>query len=227
VLSVVIPAMNDASGLSRTLAAVFPGMTDGLVRQVIVADGGSTDSTAALAGDAGVELVQSQPGRGHQLKLGAEAARHPWLLFLHAGTVLDEGWHRHAARFIAMVNDGTRPLAASAFRYGVDDTGVRPRLIEYAVSIWCTVTKLPFGEQGLLIPRLLYDRAGGYQPLPAMEDVDLVRRLSRSERAMFSSRAVIDAVDYQRDGYLARSGHRAVRLTKYFAQTTAHERVNG
>ena len=137
-LSVIIPTLNDAAGLGRTLAAVFPGMADGLVRQVIVVDGGSTDGTRVCAEDAGVEVLQTQPGRGHQMKAGVEAARHPWVLFLHPGIGIDEGWQREAAQFIAGVEANneasTDQPAVASFRFAIETTGIGPRLTEAAIS---------------------------------------------------------------------------------------------
>jgi hypothetical protein len=80
-----------------------------------------------------------------------------------------------------------------------------PRLVEWLVAMRCRLLALPYGDQGLLISRNLYNRIGGFRPLPLMEDVDLVRRLKRSELVMLKSRAVTSGERYRREGYLARS----------------------
>ena len=87
-ISVVIPTLNAQATLAATLTALVPAAVDGLVREVIVVDGGSTDQTAAIVEDAGAQLVCKSGGRGHQLTVGALRAKQPWLLFLHADTVL-------------------------------------------------------------------------------------------------------------------------------------------
>ena len=206
-LSVIIPTLNNAAGLSRTLAAVFPGMADGLVRQVIVVDGGSTDRTRVCAEDAGVDVLQTQPGRGRQMQAGVEAARHPWVLFLHPGIDLDEGWQREAAHFIAGVEARADQTAVASFRFAIEAAGIGPRLTEAAVSTWHKAFRRPFGEQGLLIQRTLYDRTGGHQNLPGREDLALLRCLRRSQRVILRSRAVIDAASYQKGGYLLRAAY--------------------
>lgn len=91
-ISVVIPALNAERHLPATLTALVPAAVNGIVREVIVADGGSMDRTRNVADHSGAEFVQVERGRGPQLAQGAALARFPWLLFLHADTVLESGW---------------------------------------------------------------------------------------------------------------------------------------
>jgi Glycosyl transferase family 2 len=190
VLSVIVPTLNSELVLTRTLAGLLPAMLDGLVRQVIVADGGSSDRTCALSEDAGVDVIaapQSGDGRvgsNGRLAAGAAHARHPWLLFIQPGTVFGDAWHHEAGRFMAAVNNGTRPQAAAAFRLAVEDAGFGARMAERAVGWWCTGSRLPFAEQGLLIPKALYERTGGYSALSPAEACALFGRLRWQERAM-------------------------------------------
>ncbi|MCL4765644.1 MAG: TIGR04283 family arsenosugar biosynthesis glycosyltransferase [Hyphomicrobiaceae bacterium] len=215
-ISVVIPTLNAGCVLAPALSALIPAMVDGLVREVIVADAGSTDCTLEIAEAAGTEIVRSEPGRGSQLIAGAQRARFPWLLFLHADSVLEPGWHGEASAFIARVETGQRPPAAAAFRFALDDVGFRPRLIEAGVSLRCALLRLPYGDQGLLVPARLYREIGGYRPMPLMEDVDMVRRLGRRRLTMLRSRAVTSASRYRRDGYGARVVRNLCCLALYF-----------
>ena len=203
-LSVVIPTLNAEAGLAATLSALVPAAVDGLVREVVIVDGGSNDSTIAIAEASGARLVRSERGRGVQLGCGAATTRFPWLLFLHADTVLEPGWEREAATFIDRVDLGQRRPCAAAFRFAFDDDGFAPRVVETAVAVRCGLLRLPFGDQGLLISRALYLEVGGYKPIPIMEDIDLVRRLGRSRITMLRSRAVTSAERYQREGYARR-----------------------
>ena len=107
-ISAVIPTLNSEATLATTLEALIPAVVEGVVREVIVADGGSTDRTLKIADQSGARVVTSETGRGLQLKSGAAAAKMPWLLFLHADTVLDPGWERVADQHIdkSCVNSG-------------------------------------------------------------------------------------------------------------------------
>jgi len=204
-ISVIIPTLNAERTLAPTLAALVPAVVEGIVQEAIVVDGGSTDETRAIAEAAGTQLIEAPRGRGSQLEAGASQARGDWLLFLHADTVLEPGWAEEAQSFMERVASGRRDQAAASFRFALDDDGLMPRFVEWLVGLRCQLLALPYGDQGLLISRNLYNRLGGFRPLPLMEDVDLVRRLKRRELVMLTSRAVTSEERYRREGYLARS----------------------
>jgi rSAM/selenodomain-associated transferase 2 len=204
-ISVIIPTLNAERTLAPTLAALVPAVVEGIVQEAIVVDGGSTDETRVIAEAAGTVLIEAPRGRGSQLEAGASQARGDWLLFLHADTVLEPDWAEEAQSFMERVESGRRDQAAACFRFALDDDGLMPRLVEWLVGSRCYLLALPYGDQGLLISRNLYNRLGGFRPLPLMEDVDLVRRLKRRELVMLKSRAVTSEERYRREGYLARS----------------------
>jgi rSAM/selenodomain-associated transferase 2 len=204
-ISVVIPTFNAERTLAATLAALVPAVVEGIVQEAILVDGGSTDDTRAIAEVAGTHLIDAPRGRGSQLDAGASQARGDWLLFLHADTVLEPGWAEEAKSFMERVESGRRRQAAASFRFALDDDGTMPRFVEWLVGLRCHVLRLPYGDQGLLISHNLYNRLGGFRPLPLMEDVDLVRRLKRRELVMLKSRAVTSGERYRREGYFARS----------------------
>ena len=228
-ISVIVPTLNAETGLAQTLAALVPAALDGLVREVIVVDGGSTDRTAEIADDAGVTFVTRGGGRGCQLAAGAAQARFPWLLFLHADTVLDPGWEREAAAFLEAIDTGRRAPAAAAFRFALDDHGLSPRLLERLVALRCALLRLPYGDQGLLVPKPLYAEVGGYPLSALMEDVTLIRRLGRRRVALLRTRAVTSAVRYRREGYVRRSLRNLACLTLFFlrAPQSLVARVHG
>ena len=204
-ISVVIPTLDAETSLPDTLSALIPATVDGIVREVIVVDGGSRDRTRDIADAAGAGVIVSEAGRGGQLAAGAERARHPWLLFLHADTVLDQGWEREATQFMERVDTGKSKPAAAAFSFALDDEGLAPRCLEGLVRLRCLTLRLPYGDQGLLITRRLYDEVGGHRELPLMEDLDFVRRLGRSRVKLLRTRAVTSARQYRHEGYLRRA----------------------
>jgi len=228
-ISVVIPTLNAESGLAPTLAALVPATVQGLVREVIIADGGSRDATLEIVDIAGANLLKVERGRGNQLAAGARKARCDWILFLYADTMLQAGWEQEAAAFIERVDSGERPMAAAAFQFALDDYGFKPRLLESLVALRCTLFRFPYGDQGLLIPRLLYNELGGHKPLELMEDVDLMRRIGRRRMVMLRSRAVTSAIRYKRDGYLPRviRNFACVSLFYFRVPTKTLQRIYG
>jgi rSAM/selenodomain-associated transferase 2 len=221
-ISVIIPTLNSEKCLAETLTALVPAAVDGLIREAIVVDGGSTDRTLAIVEAAGAELVRADGGRGSQLAAGSAKARFPWLMFLHADTAPSPGWEREASQFMERVDTGARPVAAAAFRFALDDIGARPRVLERLVALRCAALRLPYGDQGLLIPKRLYESIGGYRPLPLMEDVDLVHRLGRRRIVMLGTRAVTSAERFRREGYVRRSARNLLCLTLYRLRVPTH-----
>ena len=215
-LSVIVPTLNAEHRLTATLAALVPAVVNGVVREVVIADGGSRDATLGIADLSGATVVRSRRGRGAQLAAGAAEARSEWLLFLHADTVLASDWEREVSAFMARGDSGARSQSAAAFRFALDDFGIKPRLLEALVRLRCALLRLPYGDQGLLISRQLYEEIGGYRPLPLMEDVDLVRRIGRRRIVILRSAAVTSAERYKREGYLRRALRNIACLSLYY-----------
>ncbi|MEX2408712.1 MAG: TIGR04283 family arsenosugar biosynthesis glycosyltransferase, partial [Rhodovibrionaceae bacterium] len=173
-LSIVIPAYREGRRLPAALAPLTGVIAEG--GKIVVADGGSKDQTAAVARQAGAEVVLAPKGRGLQLRAGAAKAQGEWLLFLHADTRLDQVWRTAAETFMA---DPANARRAAVFRFVLDEPAPQARRVERLGRWRARSFGLPYGDQGLLISRAFYDELGGYRPLPLMEDVDLVRRIGK------------------------------------------------
>lgn len=216
-ISVIIPTLNAEPALVRTLTALVPAAVEGIVTEVIIADGGSTDLTCQIADDCGADFVASAAGRGVQLARGAAHAKSDWLLFLHADTVLEDNWQRAAIHFMRDIESGRQAPAAGVFEFRLDDRGMKPRVLEALVKARCAVFALPYGDQGLLIQRRLFDEIGGFRDMPIMEDVDIVRRLGRRRITSLKAHATTSAERFQKDGYIARMVRNQVCLALYGA----------
>lgn len=209
-LSVVIPALNAADWIGPCLVAVREA------DERVVVDGGSTDGTPAIAERNGARIVAARRGRGEQLAAGAAAATGDWLLFLHADTLLASGWREAADRHIERQRG-----KAACFRFRLDSGGWRARVIEAGAALRVRLLAMPYGDQGLLISRRLYDEIGGYKALPLMEDVDLVRRIGGVRLQRLGVDAVTSAERWRRDGWFRRSGRNLLCLAFYRAGMSA------
>lgn len=204
-LSVVVPALDEAAALPALLAALRAGLP--LAHEVVVADGGSADATADLARAAGARVIEAPRGRGRQLAAGADAAVADALWFLHADA-------RPDARLLAEVAtlaDGhatERPLAAAwAGRLAIDAPGLAFRAVAAGANLRARMLGLPYGDQGLLVARAHYRAAGGFPAWPLMEDVALVRALRASgvPVRLLDGHVTVSARRWQRDGVARRT----------------------
>jgi hypothetical protein len=186
-LSVVIATHDSERALLPTLAALVAGAAAGLVREVIVADAGSRDATAAIADGAGCRVLVSTQARGARLKAAADAARAPWLLFLRPGLVLDATWVDDTRHCIEVVD---RRDCAGTYATVSRAAAFRPTVLEALVLLCAALRPKPNASQGLLIARTLYDALGGHRDV-AEPERDLVRRLSRRQLVLLRSGATI------------------------------------
>jgi rSAM/selenodomain-associated transferase 2 len=204
-----MPTLNAADTLKGLLLQLNIAA---IVKEIVIADGGSSDDTAAVAREAGARVIAAPRGRGIQLAAGAEAAVGEWLLFLHADCRLEPSWEAAVRSFLSAPG-----LQAGYFDFGLDDPMPAARRLERIVAYRCRALALPYGDQGLLISRPLYCAVGGFAPLPLMEDVDLVRRLGRRRLARIGARCLSSPRRYRREGYWRRPLRNLFCLSLYFA----------
>ena len=211
-LGVVIPALNAGPTIGPAIESLVAAAAVFEV-EVLVVDGGSSDGTVAVAQARGARTITAPAGRGGQLAAGAAAVAGDWLLFVHADTVLAGDWSTAVVEFVQLPENQS---CAGYFRLVFDDSAAAARRLERVVAWRARVLGLPYGDQGLLLSRELYDGLGGFRPLSLMEDVDLVRRLGRRRLIALSAAAQTSAERYRRDGYLVRSARNLLCLSLYF-----------
>lgn len=182
--------------------------------RIVVADGGSTDATLNIAVKKAV-IAAGASGRGQQLALGAaHCAEAEWLLFIHADNQLPKDWRVDVSHFIAR-----HPEAAGYFRYRANAKGFWPRFMDFWVGMRCYWWGLPYGDQGLLINKKMFEAVGGYPDQRLFEDVAIIDAI----RAEFGRKAlkplkgtmVIDVSKYDQEGIWKR-GHKNLKLLKAY-----------
>jgi hypothetical protein len=171
-LSVVIATKDSDRALVPTLAALVAGAMAGVVSEVLVADAGSRDDTAAVAEHAGCNFMSVEGPLGRRLNMAAAAARSRWLLFLRPGTVLQATWIGDVQRFAERPQSGE---LAAVFRRGAPArSGLRDALSFMATALG----RRPGPEQGLLLSKDFHAALGGHLET-ADPEVDLIRRIGR------------------------------------------------
>jgi hypothetical protein len=190
-LSVVIATENAERILVPTLAALVPGATAGVVREVILADAGSHDATAMIADSAGCRIDVLPGPLGHRLRQAAASARAAWLLFLRAGAVPDWSWIEETRRFIEQAETcGRADARAAAFRRTPEADTFGSSILEGLALIAAALGTQPRPQQGLLISKTLYEQLGGHGA-DADPEGKLLRRLGRRRIVMLRSRTMM------------------------------------
>ncbi|BBO89952.1 TIGR04283 family arsenosugar biosynthesis glycosyltransferase [Desulfosarcina ovata] len=192
-LSIVIPTLNEAAQIGRTLETAAS-----VDAETMVCDGGSTDGTLVIARQMGARIVPCPRGRAIQQNRGAAMARGGVLLFLHADTRLPDGYVAHV--FETLMD---RRVVLGAFGFATDRRTPAMRWITFWTNLRAGRLKLPYGDQGLFLRRHDFQRAGGFPPVSIAEDLYLVRRMARYGRiALAPVAAVTSARRWQRLGPL-------------------------
>lgn len=194
-LSVIIPTLNEAMNLLRTLSSV--GRPEERL-EIVVADGGSNDETCQIARDWGCRVIEvKQRGRAAQQNAAAAIATGEYLLFLHADTRLPADY------FEACMAIRSQGAIAGAFRLQIDDPARKYRWLERLVDWRSRWLKLPYGDQALLVESALFYRLRGFQKLDIMEDYEFVRRVQRhGPLKLMSSSVVTSARRWHKKGVL-------------------------
>ncbi|MBA85729.1 MAG: glycosyl transferase [Rhodobacteraceae bacterium] len=206
-LSVVIPALNAEKALPACLAALMEGLEAGLIRELVVSDGGSGDATVRIAEEVGAIVLRGPASRGGQLRCGVAAAQGDWVMLLHADTVLEPGW---SEAVIAHMQTG----GAGYFRLGFRAQGLAATWVAGWANRRARWFGLPYGDQGLVVPRAVLEAAGGVPDIPLMEDVALVRALRGQLRALPVT-ARTSAERYETEGWFRRGRRNLWLLCRY------------
>ena len=210
-LSIIIPAFNAEAVLPLCLASLMPGLESGLIREVVLVDGGSEDQTRRIAeGSGATVLTAPEKGRAAQLRHGFDQARGDWLLFLHADTALSRDWAERAKTHVTERKD-----KAAVFTLAFRSDHPMAKTVASRANWRARALGLPYGDQGLLISRKHYNEVGGYPDTPFMEDVQIVRSIGKKRLTFLSAEARTDAAKYDRDGWRTRSWRNAYLITRY------------
>ncbi|MDQ2747627.1 MAG: TIGR04283 family arsenosugar biosynthesis glycosyltransferase [Acidobacteriota bacterium] len=170
-ISIIIPTLNEEDSIRETLRALENFAAENI--EIIVVDGGSDDSTLAIAQDFPVTILHSNANRGEQMRIGGAWASGKILWFLHADTLpapVCVGQIKRALddKFIVggnfTIRFGGKSTAANFM------TWLYPKLQHLG---------LVYGDSAIFVRREIYEKIGGFKNLPLFEDIDLVERLRR------------------------------------------------
>lgn len=182
-ISIIIPVLNEASLILKTLERLQPLRDRG--HEVIVVDGGSTDGSPDLASPYVDKVLFAARGRARQMNAGASVATGDVLLFLHADTFLPD----HADRLI-LERLETGRWFWGRFDVRLSGTHLFLRAVEVLMNWRSRVSSIATGDQALFLRRDLFERVGGFKPVDLMEDIELSKTLKRYGRPLCLSQRV-------------------------------------
>jgi len=191
-----MPVLEEQAHVVQALEHLAPARAAGA--EVIVVDGGSRDATRALAAPLADRVIEATRGRARQMNAGAQVARAPILLFLHADTRLPE--RAVEAVGAALGRDGT-----AWGRFDVRIEGRHPllRVVAASMNARSRLTGIATGDQAIFVRREAFERVGGFPDIPLMEDVAISRALRRESRpACLRERVTTSGRRWERHGTL-------------------------
>ena len=186
-LSIVIPVLNDADALQRVLRDLRDALGERFLEaDVLVVDGGSHDTSSAVARDGGARVLAAERGRATQLAAGVANAAAAWIWMLHADSRVDARAIDALWRVVA-----TDAPAWGRFDVRLSGRGVLLRLVAWSMNVRSRITGIATGDQGIFVHRALLDRVGGVPQQALMEDVELSARLRRIARPVCLRAAIV------------------------------------
>jgi len=166
-LSIIVPALNEAQGIGRTLRALAPLRARG--HEVIVADGGSDDGSGELAAPLADRIIAAPRGRARQMNAGAAAATGGALLFLHADTILPPDADR-------LVLEALAERVWGRFDVSIDGRSPLLPVIAFFMNGRSRLTGIATGDQAIFVRRAAFP---GFAEIALMEDVAFSRSMKR------------------------------------------------
>ena len=211
-LSVVIPTLNAQQVLPSTLESLMEGVFAGVIGDLVIVDGGSSDATNTIAKEVGATFLEATPSRGGQIFAGVSACKCDWVLILHADSRLSPGW-------VELIPTALDPERAYYFQLQFDAVGFAAWWVAKWANLRSKIFALPYGDQGILIHKSLLASVGGYPTASLMEDVILARKLGRRLTALPIT-ITTSAEKYNAQGWLHRGFRNLALLFQFLLGAT-------
>ncbi len=194
-LSVIVPMLNEATDVANTIGACRRGAPGA---EIVVVDGGSIDSSVAIARPLCDKVISASRGRARQMNAGARESHGNVLVFVHADTIVPSSF---AADIAAALSD---PAAVGGrFDVKLDSGALLCRIIGAMISIRSRISRTATGDQAIFVRRDVFERLGGFPDIELCEDLEFSRRLKRAGRvACLRARVTTSARRWNRDGVM-------------------------
>ncbi len=172
-ISIIVPTLNEAREIGRTIQTLQQLLGD---KEILVADGGSTDATLRIAEELGGRVIRAPQGRGQQMRTAASEATGDVFWFVHADTL-------PPANALVEIETALENSHVAGGNFGLvfdGESSAARRLT--AIYPILRHLRLCYGDSGIFVRRSVYEELGGFRPLALFEDLDLLKRIRRRGR---------------------------------------------
>lgn len=194
--SIIIPVINEAAHIQGLIDRLLDG-NYGRKVEILVVDGGSTDSTDEIAKRAGARVLFSpKKGRAHQMNFGAKYASGNVFYFVHGDTLPP---FDYLSKIETALEDGY-PVGSFRLRLGSRNPLLKINSFMTRFHyLWCRG-----GDQSLYVTRKVFEQLGGYRDdYCVMEDYEFIERAWEKYPFKVLNDAVLaSARKYNKNGYV-------------------------
>ncbi len=153
-ISIIIPVLNEEKSIAPVLEFLKENSNLGNIKEILVVDGGSSDTTVSIASNLGTRVIHAPKGRAKQMNFGAKMAQGEVLYFLHVDTLPPKDFDESILNAVHTGNE------AGCFRMKFDSSS-------RFLAFFAWFTKLNFkvcrgGDQSLFITKMLFQKTGGF-----------------------------------------------------------------
>ena len=201
-LSIIIPALNEAGYITKTLNSVLDNRCYENKPEIILVDSGSFDKTVGLAKpivDKVIELEIKASGKWEALNTGAEASTGEVLLFLDADTIVPKDYDKHIETALSDKN-----IIGGAFEFSLDGKEFGLRVVELINRVRYRIRHSFYGDQGVFVTSDKFFNSGMFPKRRLFETSELCKRLRKygnlkliKKHALTSPRRFIDGGIYK------------------------------
>lgn len=187
-ISIVIPTFNEEKSIGLTLNNLAKVTYSKF--EVIVVDGYSDDETPKIVRNYDrVKLFMAEKGRGNQMNHGARKAKHEYILFLHADSLL-----KPSSLDSLMIEIRSKNVLWGWFPIKLNNSKLIYRIIELFANLRAKLTGIPLGDHAIFVRKDIFEKVGGYPDIPLMEDLELVKKIRNINKGMRVNSPVITSV---------------------------------
>ena len=188
-ISIITPVFNEEKNIKSFISHI--GSLEGDF-ELIMVDGKSSDRTGEEVQKCihsfnhKLLLLISERSRAIQMNEGAKMAQGDILLFLHVDCVLD----KDALTIIEQVTHDNN-VAGGGFKQAFSNPGSFLKFQSYIGNIRAGLTHVFFGDYGIFLKKKVFQKIGGYDDIPFLEDVEICRKAKRFGRLLQVDRRIV------------------------------------